>query len=149
MFKLPTEERLAEWRRFRSDLDSKPLEKALELTAILWSRAPFSPYYLDLKDHENWPDPWTLISDNYYCDIAKCLAIIYTIALTDHHRDLSIEMRIYQDHSTRHQYNLAWIDQGKYILNMTDGEILNSKQFNETHKLIRIFPQEDLKLEDL
>ena len=102
MFKLSAEDRLRSWRDFRSSLDSLPLDKALEQTAKLWSHAPFSPYYLDPADVKNWPNPWQLIKENYYCDIAKCLGIIYTISLTTHRNNLDIEFRSYINPKNRH-----------------------------------------------
>ena len=147
MFNLPAEGRLRSWRDFRFSLNSLPLDTALQQTADLWACAPFVPYYLDPDDHTNWPDPWTLITENYYCDIAKCLGIVYTVSLTTHRNELEIEYRQYMHPETHHVYNLAWFNQGKYILNMVDGEVLNNKQFDKTLKLKKQFTSLELQLE--
>ena len=126
MWKLDESERLAKWRQFRKDINELPSEQALKKIAELWQSSPFSPYYLDPRDSSSWPDPWTLISENYYCDVAKALGILYTALLTDHR--FSGEIKIYYDAAAQVNYNLAWINDGKYVLNMVDGEVLNRQQ---------------------
>ena len=146
MFQLKPEDRLKSWREFRARLDLVGLEEALELTLDFWSGAPFVPFNLDPDLPKEWPDPWTLVSENSYCDVAKCLGIIYTIALTTHKKDLDIEFRIYEDPKTQLVYNLAWINSGKYILNMIDGQIVNTKQFNKKLKLKKQYSEAELQL---
>lgn len=148
MFKLPAEDRLRSWRDFRLSLDSLPIEQALDQTAELWSRAPFAPYYLDPKDPENWPSPWQLIEENYYCDIAKCLGIIYTMSLTTHRNNLEVEFRTYTDPKTRYAYNLAWFNQGKYILNLIDGQVVNKEHFDKTLQLNQVLAADKLQIEN-
>jgi hypothetical protein len=124
------------------------LETALAETAEFWSHAPFVPYNLDSADPTTWPDPWTLIQENIYCDIAKCLGIVYTISLTGHKINIEIEYRQYVEPKTGYEYNLAWINQGKYILNMIDGEVLNIEQFDKTLKLKQQLTAVELQLEN-
>jgi hypothetical protein len=133
MFQQPAEGRLRAWRDFRTTIESLPIEQALAQTAEFWARAPFVPYNLDPSMPQSWPDPWTLVYENSYCDVAKCLGIVYTVSLTNHATD--VEFRIYKDEKTGYEYNLAWVARGKYILNMVDGEILNNTQFEKTLKL--------------
>lgn len=147
MFQQPAEGRLKAWRDFRNSIEDLSLEKALAQTAEFWAGAPFVPYNLDASAPQAWPDPWTLIYENSYCDVAKCLGIVYTISLTQH-KTAGIEFRVYQDPKTRYEYNLAWIAQGKYILNMVDGEVLNNKQFDKSLKLIKQYSEEQLQLEN-
>lgn len=148
MFQRPAEDRLRSWREFRNSIESLPLESALDQTAEFWSRAPFVPYYLNNEDPSIWPDPWELINENTYCDIAKCLGIVYTISLTAHRNNSEIEIRQYEDPKNRFVYNLAWINQGKYILNMIDGEVLNIEQFDKKLRLTKQFTAVDLQLEN-
>ena len=63
-------------------------------------------------------------------------------------KDLDIEFRIYEDPKTRLVYNLAWINSGKYILNMVDGEVLNNKQFDKNLILVKLHTAVDLHLEN-
>lgn len=144
MWKLNSSERLARWRDFRKSLNSLPLDQALVRTAELWADCPFTPYYLDTDQPDSWPDPWTLIEENYYCDLARCLGMLYTIALSDHRP--RIEIRVYYDAESRLHYNLVWIEDGKYVLNMKDGHVLNKTQIAKHYDLCRCYGDEELKL---
>jgi hypothetical protein len=148
MWKLDTAGRMAQWRDFRKSLDELPFDQALDAVAKFWQTAPFSPYNLDPDSPETWPDPWTLIYENVYCDIAKCLGIVYTLQLSKHRTNIDVEFRVYKDTKTNYGYNLAWINQGKYILNMVDGEVVNNTQFDKNLKLVSTYTAVDLQLEN-
>ena len=148
MFQLKTEDRLRSWREFRYSINNLNLEQALRRTVELWARAPFTPYNLDINTPENWPDPWQLVEENVYCDIAKSLGIMYTIMLTDHRSELTAEFRCYQDDETRYEYNLSWFNDGKYITNLVDNEIINIKQFNESLKLLHVYSTDEIKIKN-
>lgn len=142
MFKLNAAERLTRWRDFRKSLDDLPLEKAVQATVDFWQGCPFSPYYLDSAKPDEWPNPWTLIEENYYCDIAKALGMLYTIKFTKHNPE--VELRAYYDPETKYTYNLVWIDGGKYVINLIEGEIVN-KQLTDNLTL-KVKYVEELKL---
>lgn len=146
MFQLPVDGRMKAWRDFRTTIESLPLEQALAQTAEFWANAPFVPYNLEPDDYTKWPDPWTLIYENTYCDVAKCLGILYTISLTTH--KTAMEFRMYVDPITEYTYNLSWFDEGKYILNMIDGEVLNNTQFNKNLKLVKTHTAVELQLDN-
>lgn len=59
--------------------------------------------------------------------------MLYTIKLTNH--DPDVELHIYHDERSRLNYNLVWINEGKYVLNMTDGVVLNRQHIPNTFKL--------------
>jgi hypothetical protein len=147
MFQLKAEDRLRAWRDFRSSLNVLPLDQALTQIANFWASTPFVPYHLDPDAVELWPDPWTLIDENVYCDIAKCLGIVYTAILTQHRTDLLAEIRVYEDSSTHYEFNLAFFDQGKYILNMIDGSVVNITQIKKTLKLKKTITAVELQLD--
>lgn len=130
MWKLPPADRLEYWKRFRREIDSMSFEAALDSVAKFWSRAPFTPFYLEHDQPATWPDPWTLIAENYYCDLAKALAIVYTLHLSNH-KDHEIALRVFRRQGTLHQYNLVWIDSGKYVLNLESEEVVNKKSIPE------------------
>ena len=143
MFKLNPSERLLRWREFRKSLDEQDLSAACQSVVDFWSTCPFSPYYLDYDYPELWPDPWTLIEENYYCDLAKTLGMLYTIKFTTHNPD--VEIRVYYDAATRYNYNLVWINQGKYVINLIEGEVVNKAQVSKNLKL-KVKYNEELKL---
>lgn len=147
MFKLHTPERLKFWRQFRDKIERLGVEEAIFQTEQLWNKAPFTPFYLDIDHPEDWPDPWTLVVENYYCDIAKTLGILYTIGLSNHGANLPMELRVYQDQTTRMVYNLAVFDEGKYVVNFQTGEVVNILVVNEKLALTHVFSKERMRFD--
>jgi len=90
---------------------------------------------------------WDLIIDNYYCDLAKVLGIVYTLNLSKHGQDLAIEVHVYKDDKTGYQYCIAYLDKGKYVLNLIDNQILNKTDIAETLIQTCCYEATELKLE--
>jgi len=148
MWKTSTDERLVNWQKFREDLGELPLSTALKNTAELWSRAPFKTYFLDPLHPETWPDPWKLVTERHYCDIARCLGMVYTIYFTKHRTNVLPEIRIYQDINACKLYVLLSINDGQYILNWVPEEIVNINIVEENQlQLLYQYSGADLKLE--
>ena len=144
---LRVSDRLSQWKDFRHTLSDLPLESAVVELNQLWSTAPFIGYYLPPDNITDWPDPWTLLAENYYCDVAKSLGMLYTIYLTSH-KSVAMELRIYYDFNEKVRYNVVWIDGGKYILNYWPYEIVNTKQIEETElQLLYSYTTDDLQLD--
>jgi hypothetical protein len=146
MWKLKADDRLDHWKRFRQQIGAMPTEQALNACVDFWQKAPFTPFYLDHHDPANWPDPWQLVYENWYCDLAKALGIVYTLHLSSHGNVLDLGIRVYQDTASRGQYNLVWIDSGKYVLNFNSDEIVNRTQLPKELKLLAELSGQDLKL---
>jgi hypothetical protein len=127
MWNLNSEQRLGEWKKFREEISNLDLEEAIQATTHLWSYAPFVGYYLDPTNSKEWPDPWQLLDENYYCDIAKSLGMLYTLALSSHGKDIDLELRIVADKDGNGSH-LVYINQGKYVINYWHDEIVNNKQ---------------------
>jgi hypothetical protein len=104
------------------------------------------PYYLDASRPSDWPDPWDLVEENYYCDLAKALGILYTLYFTNHGEQHTWHLRVYQDKETKYVYNTVDIDNGKYVINLLDNELVNKQCLNESLVLTYEYNQEDLKL---
>lgn len=148
MWKSQPSDRLDHWKQFRHRLASLPLEEALAECSAFWQKAPFTPYYLDYLTVGHWPTPWELVYENYYCDLAIALGIVYTLHLSGHLSVEDIGLRVYQDSETKHQYNLAWINQGKYVLNFNLPDVVNRIQVPDRLKLLAEFTSRDLKLDN-
>ena len=146
MWKLETSERIARWRDFRKSLDDLPLADAVQAVAEFWHSCPYQPYYLDPADPESWPTAWDLIAENYYCDLAKALGIVYTIQFTQHGNTLDVEIHIYNDPVTGYVYQLPVLAKGKYVVNFIDNKIVNIELINKKLKLKRRYSGEELKL---
>ena len=113
------EQRLHAWGVLRESVQHAPLEQVLTEVNTWWFRAPWRAYHLHWDDRPNWPDPWELLSDNIYCDLARGLGILYTITLLDR-PDLQDSVLTESD-----QGNLVLVNQGKYILNWDSDTIVN------------------------
>ena len=144
---LRVNDRLTQWKDFRHQLDRLPLESALVELNNMWSTAPIVNYNLDPSDPGSWPDPWTLLAENYYCNIAKSLGMLYTIYFTGH-KSVDMDLRIYYDYKDKDRYSVAYIDQGKYILNYWPYEIVNTELVEEKQlQLLYQYSSKDLQLE--
>jgi hypothetical protein len=97
------------------------VESALQHINSWWFVAPWQPYYLHWDDQEVWPDPWQLLSDNIYCEVARGLGILYTISLLDR-ADLAPATLILTQDDT----NLVQVAQEKYILNWAPDTVVNT-----------------------
>lgn len=143
---LPSE-RMRSWQDFRNSISKKSLPEALQETQHLWSYVPYMAHYLTTDNIKEWPGPWELIYENYFCDLAKALAIVYTLYLTDHCPEM--EIRIYEDPLTKETYNLVLIDKGKYVLNYVHDEVVNKAQIDKALKLKQTISIQELGLDKL
>lgn len=148
MWNLLPSERLRCWQDFRKSISQKSFEEALRETQHLWSYAPYVAHYLTTDHVEEWPGPWELLYENYYCDLAKALGIVYTLYLSDHKTE-NMEIRVYNEPSTKDQYNLVWIHHGKYVLNFVHDEVVNKKQVSKSLKLVKTLSVSDIGLHKL
>ena len=119
MWPLTFEQRLHAWGVLRETVQHAPLEQVLNEVNAWWFCTPWRAYHLHWDDRASWPDPWQLLSDNIYCDLARGLGILYTITLLDR-EDLQDSVLAESD-----QGNLVLIQQGKYILNWDSQQVLN------------------------
>ena len=140
-------DRLRLWQDFRHRISGLSLDEAVKETGHMWSYAPYQKYYLTLDEPELWPGPWELIFENYYCNLAIALGIVYTLYLSEHKPE--IEIRVYNDPSSMEQYNLVFVEQGKYVINMVHDEIVNKTHIDSKLKLKQTISIEDLGLEKL
>lgn len=148
MWKSSIDDRLKKWQEFRHELNSLPLIDALTKTMNLWASSPYKTYYLDIRYPDEWPDPWQLIIQNQFCDVARCLGILYTIYFTDHCSNIQVDIRIYQDIDKCQLYSLVFINNGEYILNWSTEEIVNIKHIEEQQlQLLYQISNKDLVLE--
>lgn len=140
------DQRLSAWREFRSKLDDQSLGQALNSTTRLWSFAPYVTYYLDPRNPQEWPNPWQLLSENYYCDLAKTLGIFYTIALTKHGTN-DLKLNILFDSDRKEQINIVVVND-KHVINYHFNKIVNTDVISNTCVLKYSYDTVDLKIAD-
>ena len=116
------EPRLASWNQLRTQVKHLPVDVALETINAWWFRAPWTAYHLHWDDQTEWPDPWQLLSDNTFCEVARGLGILYTIALLEREDIASAELVL-----TKDARKLVLVDKSKYILNWDNSLVLNTE----------------------
>lgn len=117
--------RLDTWAHLRDQARTQDAKTALTNINQWWFNAPWRAYHLHWDDQPTWPDPWELLSDNMFCDVARGLGILYTISLLDHSDLTDAELVL-----TNEGHNLVLVDKRKYILNWGQDIIVNTN-----HKL--------------
>jgi hypothetical protein len=115
--------RLASWTQLRNQCQNLPLPSALTAINAWWFDAPWQPYYLHWDDQPTWPDPWQLLSDNVYCDLARGLGILYTVSMLDRADTADAELVL-----TNEGDNLVRVAKEKYILNWSPDNVVNTFQ---------------------
>ena len=146
MWKLNTADRLDSWKRLRTEITQLDIETALQKVVDAWSTAPWQPFYLNYDESKEWPDPWTLIEENYYCDLAKALGMLYTLHLSGHKDCEHMELLIMHRESDHGQYNIVVVNE-KYVLNLEHGEIVNKKSIPIELCVTKCYTKEHLSLE--
>ena len=121
MWPKTVDQRLSAWYQLRESVRSLPIEQALTAINSWWFRAPWRPYYLHWDDQSKWPDPWQLLSDDVYCDLARGLGILYTITLLDRLDLASADLVL-----TESGDNLVLVGKTKYILNWKSDSVVNN-----------------------
>lgn len=128
-------DRLTEWKKFRDSIESE--DKPLEACASFWAKAPFVSPYLDPSNPSSWPDPWKLVLDSKYDNLAIALGMLYTLQLTQ--RFMGERFEIYMSiNNKENDYFLLVGDTN--VLNMeymgvTSKEKLFSKKVNMIHSI--------------
>lgn len=127
MFDLRGHSKLAEWRRFRDELETS--DNPLTQVAEYWAQAPFVNNYLS-EDPKDWPDPWQLILDNELDDLAIALGMCYTIKLTQRFNQSKCEIHKTVDNKDRSRYFLIVDDQ--YVLNYDYRRVVGVEDLSKT-----------------
>ena len=131
------EGRLRSWTALRSQIQGLNPRAALLATNSWWYAVPWRPYYLHWDDQSTWPDPWQLLNENIYCDVARGLGILYTIALADHPDIQDAQLVLTQDNGT-----LVQVGERKYILNWEPDSIVNTSL---SFQIVRSITQHQIK----
>ena len=112
-------DRLQHWNLLRDRCRDTPVGQALLTINDWWFNAPVTTRTIIWEHHEKWPDPWQLLANNNFCDLARGLGIVYTVIMMAHSAVSEVALT-----QTDHD-NLVLVNQGKYILNWAPGQLLN------------------------
>ena len=115
------EDRLQEWYALRLRCRDLDLDTCMATINNWWWQAPLINYYLHWDDRRGWPGPWDLLADNRFCSLAKALGIVYTLHMISRPDITQVELAVNGDSGD----NLVLVNEGKYILNWSAGQLLN------------------------
>ena len=131
------ESRLDSWTQLRNQAKTLPVDAALETINAWWFDSPWTGYHLHWDDQADWPDPWQLLDDNIFCEVARGLGILYTITLLDRADLAPAELILTHD-----GHNLVQVAKSKYILNWDKSSVLNN---NSEVKIAKKLTQTQVK----
>lgn len=125
MFDLDQTSKLKAWKELRQAIETS--NTPLEDVAAFWSRAPFVNPFLDPNNPTKWPDPWKLILDGKFDELAIALGICYTLTLTERFKDQKIEI-----HTSMFSGESRYIVvvNNCYVLNLFCREVTNVGEMN-------------------
>jgi len=108
MFNLKYEDRLSAWKSFRNGLETAkdPIQDVINL----YNTAPIVSIHIDPYDRFTWPDPWTLIYENSYCEFATILGKAYTLQLTERFSQKQFEIHTCIDREKSELMHLLLVD---------------------------------------
>jgi hypothetical protein len=122
IFQSTYEARLQDWFHLRESVTTNTLQEQCVIIDKWWQNAPLVNHYLHPHDIDNWPDPWQLLSENTYCEVARALGMCYTLLLIGLP---NIEL-VLAKNDTNEDVVLVLVDNAKYILNYWPNTVLNN-----------------------
>jgi hypothetical protein len=133
VFQLNYEARLSDWYDLRVHLEDSSLEEKCISIDKWWQKAPLVNHHLHILDSENWPDPWQLLVENTYDEVARALGICYTLLLLDVE---NVEMAEATD-GMGNDIVVVLVDNAKYVLNYFPDTVLSNtlSDFNIKRKV--------------
>lgn len=110
------------WYRLRLSLEDKDIQtKCIEVDAW-WQKTPLVNHYLHTDCIHEWPNPWELLSENHYCNVARGLGMFYTLHLLG---IKDIEFVQAKDYNSE-DVTLVLVENAKYILNYWPNTVVNN-----------------------
>jgi hypothetical protein len=132
------EEKILSWRRFRKDIADLTAEQAAERIAQAWAGCPSVKRYHLTEAVDAWPDPWTLISNKSFDNLARALGMYYTAVMCEQFNPEACSVQVYQN-TIGERLDIALLNQGKYVLNFNRGQVVNIYSIPDHFTLIQEF----------
>lgn len=122
VFQLTYEARLSDWYDLRVRLEDSPIEEKCVEIDKWWQKAPLVNHHLHILDSENWPDPWQLLVENTYCEVARALGMCYTLLLLG---EVEIKLAEATDRMGD-DVVIVLVDNAKYVMNYYPNTVLSN-----------------------
>ena len=125
-FQSTYDHRLREWKNLRLIVRGLPLDQACVEVDRWWQQAPLITHHLHWADNENWPDPWSILSENIYCPLTRAIGMCYTLFLSDIH---DVQLVLATDEQCE-EHNLVLVGHAKYVINYWPNSVLSTTLTN-------------------
>ena len=139
LFQTSYNNRLQGWHDLRTQIKELSIQEQCVEIDKWWQRAPLVSHHLHTLDTENWPDPWELLAENTYCDVARALGMCYTLLLLGISDIELVEAR----NELAEDVVLVLVDSAKYILNYWPDTVLSNNLSN--FKIVRKIDIDNIK----
>lgn len=126
IFQSTYEHRLRDWRQLRETTKTLTLEQQCIEVDRWWQQTPFISHHLHWHDQSNWPDPWTILSENIYCTLTRAVGMCYTLLMNEVN---NVELVLVRDEQAEEHY-LVLVDKPKYTLNYWPNSVISSNLSN-------------------
>ncbi len=140
VFQLNYEARLSDWYDLRVRLEDSSLEEKCVEIDKWWQKAPLVTHHLHILDSENWPDPWQLLVENTYDEVARALGMCYTLLLLGEN---NMEIAEATD-ETGNDVVIVLVDNAKYVMNYYPNMVLSIT--SSDFKVKRIVSLDNIKI---
>jgi hypothetical protein len=133
IFQSTYEVRLQDWFQLRQSVNNLLTQEKCIAIDNWWQHAPLVNHYLHPHDIDNWPNPWELLSENTYCEVARALGMCYTLLLLGI-KDIDL---VLAKNDNNEDVVLVLVDNAKYILNYWPNTVISNtlKDFKVVDKL--------------
>jgi hypothetical protein len=122
VFQLNYETRLSDWYGLRVDLENSDTQTKCVKIDQWWQKAPLVTHHLHLLDTESWPDPWQLLVENTYDEVARALGMCYTLLLLG---EDNIEIAE-ATNNLGDDVVIVLVDNAKYVMNYYPDTVLSN-----------------------
>lgn len=122
IFQLNYEARLRSWYDLREELEGTLIQNMCVEVDNWWQKAPLVTHHLHILDTAEWPDPWQLLVENTYDEVARALGICYTLLLLGEN---DIEIAEATDRMGD-DVIIVLVSDAKYILNYHPNTVLSN-----------------------
>lgn len=114
MFNLSGLEKIAEWKKFRDSLET--IDDPYTACAKFWAQAPFVNLTLNPFCSNKWPNPWELVTQSNYDNLAIAVGMLYTLKLTDRFSNSLFEI-VMSNHQEKNNKEFYLVIDNNYVLN--------------------------------
>lgn len=133
------EDRLREWRGFRTGLGYVEGDDRIRLVVNYFAQAPYGSRTLDYYSPTTWPSPWEILHNESYCKSSLSLLMYYTLNMSEEFSD-PLELWLIDDGEDRY---LVPVISNQNILNYELGQISTVQDLNDI-KIIEKFRIEQI-----